>query len=99
MGQRTTREGGRQGLPGTTLEEWVGGKVQEMIQSILEEGVTELLGRRRSERREQVDRPAGYRNGYGNERNLTLRLCSGQAVELRHHYPTPAAGPWVRREI
>ena len=54
------------------LEEWVRGKVQEMIQAILEEEVTELLGRSRSERREQVDSPSGYRNGYGKERNLTL---------------------------
>jgi transposase-like protein len=43
-----------------------------MIQGILEEEVTELLGRSRSERREQVDSPSGYRNGYGKERNLTL---------------------------
>lgn len=54
------------------LEEWVRGKVQELIQTILEEEVTELLGRSRSERREQVDSPPGYRNGYGKERNLTL---------------------------
>lgn len=72
MGKRTTREGDPSKVTWDHLEEWVRGKVQEMIQSILEEEVTELLGRRRSERREQVDSPAGYRNGYGNERNLTL---------------------------
>ena len=54
------------------LEEWARGKVQELIQTILEEEVTELLGRSRSQRREQVDSPPGYRNGYGKERNLTL---------------------------
>lgn len=54
------------------LEEWVREKVQEMIQTILEEEVTELLGRGRSERREQVDSPPRYRNGYGKDRNLTL---------------------------
>ena len=54
------------------LEEWARGKVQDLIQTILEEEVTELLGRSRSQRREQVDSPPGYRNGYGKERNLTL---------------------------
>ena len=54
------------------LEEWARGKVQELIQTILEEEVTEFLGRSRSQRREQVDSPPGYRNGYGKERNLTL---------------------------
>ena len=54
------------------LEGWARGKVQELIQTLLEEEVTELLGRRRSRRREQVDGPTGYRNGYGKERNLTL---------------------------
>lgn len=51
-----------------------------MIQNILEEEVTELLGRGRSERREQVDSPPGYRNGYGKERNLTL---SSGTITLR----------------
>jgi transposase-like protein len=54
------------------LEQWARGKVQELIQNLLEEEITELLGRCRSQRREGVDRPAGYRNGYGKERNLTL---------------------------
>jgi putative transposase len=54
------------------LEEWARGKVQDLIQTLLEEEITELLGRGRSQRREGVDSPAGYRNGYGKERNLTL---------------------------
>jgi len=54
------------------LEEWVRGKVQELIQAVLEEEVTELLGRSKSERRQVLDTPPGYRNGYGKERNLTL---------------------------
>ena len=40
-------------------------KAQELIQQILEEEVTELLGRQKSERREAVDLSPGYRNGYG----------------------------------
>jgi transposase-like protein len=54
------------------LEEWVRRKVQEFIQSLLEEEITELLGRKKSERRKAVDSPAAYRNGYGKARRLTL---------------------------
>jgi len=54
------------------LEEWARQKVQELIQGILEDEVTELLGRRKSERRQGIDSPSTYRNGYGKERNLTL---------------------------
>jgi transposase-like protein len=45
-------------------------KVQELIQAVLEEEVTELLGRRRSERRELDQR--GYRNGHGKPRKVSL---------------------------
>ena len=54
------------------LEEWVRGKVQELIQSLLEEEITELLGRKRSERRQAVDSLPVYRNGYGKARRLTM---------------------------
>jgi putative transposase len=72
MSKGSTREQDPSRVTWDQLEEWVRGKVQEMMQAILEEEVTELLGRSRSERREQVDSPSGYRNGYGKERNLTL---------------------------
>lgn len=61
-------------------EEWVRSKVQQFIQDILEEEVTEFLGRAKSERRELVDGKVGYRNGYGKERKLTL---SSGTVTLR----------------
>lgn len=54
------------------LEEWVRRKVQEFIQSLLEEEVTELLGRQKSERRQAVDNLPIYRNGHGKARRLTL---------------------------
>jgi putative transposase len=54
------------------LEEWVRKKVQDFIQSLLEEEITELLGRQKSERRQAVDSPAVYRNGHGKARHLTL---------------------------
>jgi putative transposase len=54
------------------LEELVRVKVREFIQSLLEEEITELLGRGKSERRVAVDATSPYRNGYGKRRRLTL---------------------------
>jgi transposase-like protein len=56
------------------LEMFARGKVQEFIQTLLEEEVTELLGRERYERREEVDAGVGYRNGHGKERKLSTSL-------------------------
>ena len=47
-------------------------QAQAFIQRVLEEEVTELLGREKSERIEGVDAPKGYRNGYGKPRKLTM---------------------------
>jgi len=47
------------------LEEFVRAHVQRFIQALLEEEVSELLGRTKSTRREAVDAAPGYRNGYG----------------------------------
>lgn len=55
-----------------TLETFARGKVQEFIQQVLEDEVTELLGREKSERRAAVDAPAGSRNGHGKPRRLAL---------------------------
>jgi transposase-like protein len=54
------------------LEGWVRSRVQELIQTILEEEITQLLGRQKSERRQVVDAPPAYRNGHSKERKLTL---------------------------
>ena len=62
------------------LERKVREQAQAFIQQILEEEVTELLGRGKSERREEVDAPAGYRNGYGRTRKLTM---SSGTITLR----------------
>jgi transposase-like protein len=48
-------------------------KVQEWIQALLEEEMTEILGRRKSERRKPVDARPGYRNGYGKPRRICLK--------------------------
>jgi transposase-like protein len=55
-----------------SLETFARAGVQELLQKVLEEEVTELLGRERSERRAGIDAQAGYRNGYGKPRQLTM---------------------------
>ena len=62
------------------LEGVVREKAQEFIQQILEEEVTELLGREKSERRRAVDATEGYRNGYGKPRRLAM---SSGTITLR----------------
>jgi len=54
------------------LEEWVRGQIQRLIQELLEEEVTQFLGRARWTRRSPLDGGIGYRNGYGKVRRLTL---------------------------
>ena len=63
-----------------TLEAWVRSLVQDLLQSILEEEVTEALGRTRYARRSEVDGAPGSRNGYGKPRRLAL--MSG-TIEVR----------------
>ena len=72
MQQCITPEDRVQAVTWEVLEEFVRAKVQAFIQELLEEEVTELLGRRKSERRAPVDGVVGYRNGYGKPRHLTL---------------------------
>jgi transposase-like protein len=55
-----------------SLEAFARQGVQQLLQKVLEEEVEQLLGRRRSQRRSLVDSQAGYRNGYGKPRQLTL---------------------------
>ena len=63
-----------------TLEGMVREKAQEFIQQIMEEEVTESLGREKSERRSAVDSAEGYRNGYGKPRRLAM---SSGTITLR----------------
>jgi putative transposase len=55
-----------------TLEDWARGRVQGWLQDLLEDEVTELLGRQKSARRAAVDAVEGYRNGYGKPRRLAM---------------------------
>lgn len=62
------------------LERWARSKIQLFIQELLEEEVTAFLGRRKSERRDEIKAESGYRNGYGKPRRLTL-TCG--TIEVR----------------
>jgi len=62
------------------LESIVREKVQEFIQDILEEEVSEFFGRGKSERMRSVDGVVGYRNGYGKPRQLSLQ---GGTIRVR----------------
>ena len=80
MGESITGGTEVQAVTWETLGPWLEGKVQALIQEVLEAEVTELLGRCKSERRALVDGPAGYRNGHGKPRQLTL---GGGTIRLR----------------
>lgn len=56
-----------------SLEELARERIQEFVQALLEEEVTSLVGRRRSERRPLVSEgPVVYRNGHGKPRRLSM---------------------------
>ena len=80
MGKKSTGSGSESRPGWDQLEDWVRGQVQELIQELLEEEVTEFLGRAKLARRSESDSGAGYRNGYGRPRRLTL---SSGTIQLR----------------
>jgi transposase-like protein len=64
-----------------SLEEMARKKIQEFVQGLLEEEVTGLVGRGRSERRPLVSEgPVVYRNGHGKARRLAM-TCG--TIEVR----------------
>ena len=74
MQEQNTEIGVSSSSPWDRLEDFVRDHVQRFIQALLEEEVTELVGRPKSARRAAVDAPAGYRNGHGKPRRLALTL-------------------------
>ena len=80
MSKSITRGTEAQVVTWETLGPWLQERMQEVVQEVLEAEVTELLGRCKSERRALVDGPAGYRNGHGKPRQLTL---GGGTITLR----------------
>src|SRR5215475_15300085 len=56
------------------LEAFAREKIRQHLQDLLEQEVTEWLGRAKSERKRNPLEQSGYRNGYGKRRRLTLSL-------------------------
>lgn len=79
------------GVSWSSLESFAREQVQTFVQRILEEEVSELLGRARSARRARVDAPAGYRNGHGKERRLAMQ---GGTITLRRPRVSDAEEPF-----
>ncbi|MFC1982948.1 hypothetical protein ACFLV5_04125 [Chloroflexota bacterium] len=79
MGKKTTTTGSHASrIVWDNLEEWVRKKVQEFIQSLLEEKVTELLARKKSERRKALDR----RDIFQNVKTLRITSRTGLTVNF-----------------
>ena len=66
------------------LEEWLRGRMQGLIQELLEQEVTEFLGRARSVRRSESDNDTGYRK--------RLRTASTTDPEFRDYTGQEASG-------
>jgi putative transposase len=62
------------------LERYARGKIREYLQDLLEQEVSEWLGREKSERKGNALEQPGYRNGYGKPRRFTMSLGT---IEVR----------------
>lgn len=58
------------------LEEFARVKIRQHLQDLLEQEVTEWLGREKSERKGNALEQPGYCNGYGKNRRFRLSLAS-----------------------
>src|SRR6266478_8577530 len=71
MKEKSTETGTESRPAWESLEALARQGVQRLLQQLLEEEVEEVLGRRRYERRDGVEAPPGYRNGWGKPRRLS----------------------------
>jgi putative transposase len=74
MGKYSTGSGEASRVTWESLEAFAREGIQELLQRMLEEEVSELLGRERYERRSGVDSLGGYRNGHGKPRRLSMSI-------------------------
>jgi putative transposase len=73
MKQKTTATESASSVCYETMEAHARGRIQRWLQDLLEEEVSEFLGRAKSQRRADLEQPrAGYRNGYGKPRKLAM---------------------------
>lgn len=102
MRKQSTEAHVRSSATWDTLEEWLRGRIQQAVQELLEEEVTEFLGRLKSERRKAVDGAPGYRNGYGKPRHLTtsagtIALQRPRLRDLEERFESRVLPLFVRR--
>jgi transposase-like protein len=83
MKEQSTETGPESRPAWESLEALARQGVQRLLQQLLEEEVEEVLGRRRYERRDGVDAPPGYRNGWGKPRRLSA--MAGTITVRRPH--------------
>ena len=99
MGMDTAGQGSGSTTPTWEASEgFVREKAQELIQQILEQEVTELLGRAKSERKAVVHSPEGYRNGHGKPRHLVTSIGTITVRRLREGW-TQDFEAWGRRSL
>ena len=72
MGEKTTQRIDSSSICWENLETMARLRIQRFLQELLEEEITDLLGRRKSERGPTVDGVVGYRNGFGKARRLSM---------------------------
>jgi transposase-like protein len=80
MREKHSEQKESKGICYEALEEFAREKIRQHLQYLLEEEVTEWLGREKSERKGNALEQAGYRNGYGKRRRFTL---SAGTIEIR----------------
>jgi transposase-like protein len=108
VGKQSRREGRRsrvereQRPEWATLEEHARLRIQGWLQDLLEEEITELLGREKSERRPPIDGVVGYRNGYGKPRQLamtsgTITVCRPRVRGLEARFESRVLPLFKRR--
>jgi putative transposase len=78
--KKSTEVGAASSPTWETLEAFARQSMQHLLQRMLEEEVDGVLGRARYQRREPIDAGAGYRNGFGKPRRLSL---SNGTITLR----------------
>jgi len=102
MKEKSTGPAGGSSPSWDTLEDWLRGRIQAAVQELLEEEVSELLGRLKSERRSAVDTPSGYRNGFGKPRGLTtgagtIQVRRPRVRDLEERFESRVLPLFVRR--
>lgn len=102
MVEKNTEEGFGSRTIWQELEALARERIQEFVGDLLEEEITALIGRRKSQRRVTVDGPAVYRNGYGKPRKLammsgTIEVCRPRVRGLEERFESQILPLFRRR--